>query len=221
MPTISKYLPDKTIVFSAISKCHGAGGWRLGFCIVPDALEDVKQILLKVGSETYSAVAAPIQYACLKAYEIDNPDLNQYKRDSTRILQSIGYRTVEKLNSHGVKCHQPDGGFYTFVDFSNYRDVINSKLGTNSSTDFCRIMLEQTGVSLLSGGYFNTPDQDLNARLAFIDFNGEQILSSMKTNPSEAANQPELAGAHYNPAFLNKHTPNCVEGVDKMCEWLD
>lgn len=74
--TISRYLPDKTIIFSAISKVHGAGGWRVGFCIIPDALEDVKQTMMKVGSETYSAVAAPISYASVKAYELDNPALN-------------------------------------------------------------------------------------------------------------------------------------------------
>lgn len=60
LPTISKYLPDKTIVFSAISKMHGAGGWRVGFCIIPDELEEVKKTLLTVASETFSAVAAPI-----------------------------------------------------------------------------------------------------------------------------------------------------------------
>jgi aspartate/methionine/tyrosine aminotransferase len=46
--TISRYLPDKTIIFSAISKVHGAGGWRVGFCIVPDALEDVKKTMMKL-----------------------------------------------------------------------------------------------------------------------------------------------------------------------------
>jgi aspartate aminotransferase len=74
--TISRYLPDKTIIFSAISKVHGAGGWRVGFCIVPDALEDVKKTMMKVGSETFSAVSSPIAYASVKAYELNDPDLN-------------------------------------------------------------------------------------------------------------------------------------------------
>ena len=58
--TVSKYLKERTVITSAISKCHGAGGWRLGFAIIPDELEELKQVILKVASETYSAVAAPI-----------------------------------------------------------------------------------------------------------------------------------------------------------------
>lgn len=137
-------------------------------------------------------------------------------------MEAIAYRTVEKLNQHDIRCHHADGGFYTFVDFSKYRDVINQKLGTNSSTEFCRIMLEQTGVSLLSGGYFNTPEEGLNARLAYVDFNGEQVLNAMKSSPIEPSNMPKLnASQSYNKAFLDKHTPNCVEGIDKMCNWLE
>lgn len=83
-------------------------------------------------------------------------------------------------------------------------------------------MLEQTGVSLLSGGYFNTPEEGLNARLAYVDFNGEQILNAMKHQPTEPTNMPKLKKQDkYNKAFLDKHTPNCVEGIDKMCDWLE
>jgi aspartate aminotransferase len=58
--SISKHLRDKTVITSAISKCHGAGGWRLGFAIIPDELDELKDVILKVASETFSAVAAPI-----------------------------------------------------------------------------------------------------------------------------------------------------------------
>jgi len=54
-------------------------------------------------------------------------------------------------------------------------------------------MLEETGVSLLSGGYFNTPEEGLNARLAYVDFNGEQILNAMKQSPTEPSNMPKLS----------------------------
>lgn len=59
-PTISKYLKDRTVITSAVSKCHGAGGWRLGYAIIPDELEELQSTILKVASETYSCVAAPI-----------------------------------------------------------------------------------------------------------------------------------------------------------------
>lgn len=77
-------------------------------------------------------------------------------------------------------------------------------------------------MSLLSGGYFNTPDEDLNARLAYVDFHGESILDAMKTKPDLDINKPKLKPTdNYNKEFLDHHTPNCVEGIDKMCEWLE
>jgi len=58
--TLTKYIKDKTVVTSAISKCHGAGGWRLGYAIIPDELDEFQKAILKVASETYSCVASPI-----------------------------------------------------------------------------------------------------------------------------------------------------------------
>lgn len=141
-PSISKYARDRTIITSAISKCHGAGGWRLGFSIYPDALEAEKNAILRVASETYSCVAAPIQHAAVAAYALDNEDLNLYKRDSARILEAVGNRTTKKLLEHDIKVHYPEGGFYVYPDFSNYKEAINTKLGTNSSKEFFKIMLE-------------------------------------------------------------------------------
>tara|TARA_B110001450_G_C17344260_1_gene368788 strand:- start:6 stop:314 length:309 start_codon:yes stop_codon:yes gene_type:complete len=101
-----------------------------------------------------------------------------YKRNSARILEAVGFRTTEKLLKHDVRVHYPEGGFYVYPDFSNYKEAINTKLGTNSSIEFFKIMLEQTGVSLLAGGYFNSADEgNFCGRLAFIDFNGEEVLN--------------------------------------------
>ena len=137
-------------------------------------MEAEKNAILRVASETYSCVAAPIQHAAVAAYALDDEDLNQYKINSARILEAVGNRTTKKLLEHGVKVHYPEGGFYVYPDFSNYKEAINSKLGTNSSIEFFKIMLEQTGVSLLAGGYFNSPDENnFCGRLAFVDFNGE------------------------------------------------
>ena len=83
-------------------------------------------------------------------------------------------------------------------------------------------MLDETGVSLLSGGYFNTDDTGLNARLAFVDFDGDSILKAMREQSEQSSNKPKLSPSdHYNMEFLEKHTPKCVEGIDRLCEWLD
>lgn len=116
-----------------------------------------------------------------------------------------------RLQQHGVKIHAPQGGFYLFPDFSNYKEQINTKLGTNSSIELCKILLEQTGVALLAGGYFNQSDEIFAARLAFVDFNGAEALDHLKKNPN----------ADLNDAFIEKFAPNVFEGINKLCTWLD
>ena len=118
--SISKFLKDKTVITSAISKCHGAGGWRLGYAIIPDELSELRDVILKVASETYSAVAAPIQFAAVEAYDIHNKDLETYKLNQARILKTIGEWTYERLHQHDVRVHKPVAGFYVFPDFSNF-----------------------------------------------------------------------------------------------------
>ena len=53
-------------------------------------------------------------------------------------------------------------------------------------------------MSLLAGGYFNSADEgNFCGRLAFIDFNGEEVLNEIKTNPNVTLDE----------RFLATHTP--------------
>ena len=70
--SISSYCPEKTIISTGLSKWCGAGGWRLGYFIIPDELNNIKNMINVLASETFSAVSAPIQYAAIKAYENDH-----------------------------------------------------------------------------------------------------------------------------------------------------
>ena len=67
--SISDFCPEKTIISTGLSKWCGAGGWRLGYFIVPDSLKLIKDTINVLASETFSAVSAPIQYAAIQAYD--------------------------------------------------------------------------------------------------------------------------------------------------------
>ena len=69
--SISNYYPEGTIVSSGLSKWCGAGGWRLGFFAIPSQLQDLKNSLKILCSESFSSVSAPIQYAAIEAYTSD------------------------------------------------------------------------------------------------------------------------------------------------------
>ena len=43
--SISSYCPEKTIISTGLSKWCGAGGWRLGYFIIPDELNNIKNMI--------------------------------------------------------------------------------------------------------------------------------------------------------------------------------
>lgn len=54
-------------------------------------------------------------------------------------------------------------------------------------------MLEQTGVSLLAGAYFNSHDEgNFCGRLAFVDFVGSEALDYMKAHPNDTLDEKLL-----------------------------
>ena len=84
--SIANYCPEKTIISNGISKWCGAGGWRLGFFVIPESLNEIKNSLKTLASETFSSVNAPVQYAAIAAYE-NNHD--EYIDNSKTILKEI------------------------------------------------------------------------------------------------------------------------------------
>ena len=52
--SISSFCPEKTIISSGLSKWCGAGGWRLGYFVVPDSLNTLKKSINTLASETFS-----------------------------------------------------------------------------------------------------------------------------------------------------------------------
>ena len=114
--SISNYCPEKTIVSTGLSKWCGAGGWRLGYFIVPNSLNKLKDMINVLASETFSAVSAPIQFAAIKAYENDHSD---YINKSRNILKAVGNHVYENLKSNKVLINKPQGGFYLMQEFLN------------------------------------------------------------------------------------------------------
>ena len=107
--SISNFCPEKTIISTGLSKWCGAGGWRLGYFLVPDSLIEIKNMINVLASETFSAVSAPIQYAAIKAYENDH---SNYINKSRKILSVVGNYVYENLKSNKVLINKPQGGFY-------------------------------------------------------------------------------------------------------------
>ena len=81
--------------------------------------------------------------------------------------------------------------------FDKFREQLSAR-GIDTSAAFTAALMHEAGVALLPGSAFGMPPESLTARLAFVDFDGEQI----DTAPGE----PEFARVR--------------EGIDAICDWL-
>jgi aspartate aminotransferase len=196
--SISSFYPEKTIISTGLSKWCGAGGWRLGYFIIPDSLNILKDSINVLASETFSAVSAPIQYAAISAYTNDH---STYINNSRNILKAIGNYVYENLKSNKVLINKPQGGFYLMPEF------LNKKF--NTSTKMCDNILKETGVALLPGSDFGFEKNKMLVRLSFTDFDGQIFMN-------EIQNKKKI-----DKDIIVKLAPKVVEGVYKLKKWSE
>ncbi|MFK7908027.1 MAG: pyridoxal phosphate-dependent aminotransferase [Chitinophagales bacterium] len=207
--SIAAFYPEGTIVSSGLSKWCGAGGWRLGTFTFPSNLRYLLDAMAAVASETFTSVSAPIQHAAIRAFE-GGEAIDLYLQDSRRILKVIGETIAQKLHNNHVSLPLPKGGFYLFPNFSHYKEKLNAK-GIFTSSDFCQRLLEETGVAILPANAFGRPDNDLIARMAYVNFDGKKAL---KVARKEYADKP------LDDDFLKKCCGETMEGIDVLVNWL-
>tara|TARA_Y100001970_G_scaffold5335_1_gene6047 strand:- start:118 stop:1344 length:1227 start_codon:yes stop_codon:yes gene_type:complete len=196
--SISNVCPERTIISTGLSKWCGAGGWRLGYFIIPESLNNIKNSINVLASETFSAVSAPIQYAAIKAYENDH---TKYVNKSKNILSAVGKYVHLNLKSNKILINEPQGGFYLMPEF------LNNKF--HSSSEMCDDLLKNTGVALLPGSDFGFKSNRMLARLSFTDFDGQAFMDEIEDN--QIIKDKEI----------QKLAPKIIEGVDKLKKWSE
>ena len=194
--SISQFYPEKTIISSGLSKWCGAGGWRLGYFLIPEVLGELRDSLKILASETFSSVSAPIQYAAIAAYS-NNHD--EYINNSRSILKAVGEYVYENLKSNTISMNKPQGGFYLMPEF------LIEKFST--SEEMCSNILKETGVALLPGSDFGFPKERMITRLSFTDFNGGEFMQNIKKTKKIDINS------------ISKFAPKIAEGTKKLKLW--
>lgn len=207
--SIFEYHSQGTIISSGLSKWCGAGGWRLGHFLFPKELEDLKQQMGALASETFSCVSAPVQYAAVKAYE-QQQEIIAYLQNSNIILNAISNYVATSLQAVNVNCHMSDGGFYVFPDFENHRSFLKS-LNITTSQQLATYLLENLSIATLPGTVFGIYENQLCLRLAFVDFDGQLAL----------ANSHQFLGLEKNTNFKKTIIPNIVAAVNLLKNWIN
>ncbi len=207
--SIARWYPEGTILSTGISKWMGAGGWRLGALIFPEELRPLLDAMATIAGETYTSTSAPVQYGALVAFE-GGDDTERYLSAARRVLAALGRWCARRLAAAGLHCAQPVGGFYVFPDFTPFKDRLVSR-GITTSLGLCEKLLDDTGVALLPGSVFGRDEEELTARLAYVDFDGARALSAVAVIPRE---QP------LDEIFLRRHCAQVVEAISRIVSFV-
>ena len=196
--SMSNFCSEQVIVSNGLSKWCGAGGWRLGYFVIPNALSKLKNSMKVLASETFSAVSAPIQFAAISAFNNDHTD---YILKSKKILKGIGEYVYNNLKSNNVIMNKPMGGFYLMPEF------LNKKF--NTSAEMCTDILNKKGVAILPGSDFGFSIDKMISRLSYTDFDGKNFMSKINLNTK------------IDDGLINKYAPKVAEGTKRLKEWVE
>jgi len=196
--SMSNFCSEQVIVSNGLSKWCGAGGWRLGYFVIPNALSKLKNSMKVLASETFSAVSAPIQFAAISAFNNDHTD---YILKSKKILKGIGEYVYNNLKSNNVIMNKPMGGFYLMPEF------LNKKF--NTSAEMCTDLLNKKGVAILPGSDFGFSIDKMISRLSYTDFDGKNFMSKINS------------GTIVDDDLIKKYAPKIVEGIKRLKDWVE
>jgi aspartate aminotransferase len=163
--------PGRTIVTTALSKSLALGGWRIGVARLPggDAARPLRRYLrdrlLGIGSEIWSAPVAPIQQAAAFAFT-DPPELAERIALSRRLHRDVALAVAETFTAAGARVPAPQAAFYLYPDFGPARDLLQTRHGVHSSDELAALLLQRHGMGLLPGSAFGDDPQALRLRVA-------------------------------------------------------
>jgi aspartate/methionine/tyrosine aminotransferase len=177
----ARFYPEGCIVTGGLSKAFSAGGWRLGYAVLPTTTAGTQAMaaLRALASEIWSAAATPVQEAALAAFA-PHESVEQYVLHSARIHGYVADRLYDTLASLGVPCPRPAGAFYLYPDFSPWRPALVER-SIRTSTELAHYLLEEWDIATLPGSAFGEPPESLFLRLS----------TSLLCEPGDAASPVE------------------------------
>ncbi|OWK40266.1 pyridoxal phosphate-dependent aminotransferase [Fimbriiglobus ruber] len=135
-------MSDRTVTISGLSKTFSVTGWRLGYCVAPDA---ITAGIRKAHDFLTVGAPHPLQVAGAAAMRFGESYYAKLKADYYRRREVF----LPYLREAGFDFQPPDGAYYVMTDIAG--------LGGTDDVEFVRRMIETVGVAAVPGSSFYSP----------------------------------------------------------------
>ena len=208
------YYPDKTIVFSGLSKHLSLGGWRLGISILPRNSFG-QQLISKfesISGNIWSCVPSPFQVVGETAFS-DNESIADYINVCTNIHRVRTLFIYEQFQDLGIDCPRPTGGFYIYASFKKWSDQL-SKIDIISCTSLSEYLLDKYKIATLPGSAFGDNPENLCLRISssYLDMETDESAQKILDIYNDGTDER---------SFINDHHPRLKLFISKMNDFLN
>ncbi|MFT7824420.1 MAG: pyridoxal phosphate-dependent aminotransferase [Sulfurimonas sp.] len=145
--SISEDMYQRTVTINGLSKSVAMTGWRFGYLATPN--KELISAMNKLQSQSTSNINSITQKAAIPALK---GEVDREIREMRKAFDARATEAVKLFNEiDGLSVLKPQGAFYLFV---NIKEV------SNDSIEFCKELLQATGVAVVPGigfgaeGYF-------------------------------------------------------------------
>ncbi|NIF23852.1 pyridoxal phosphate-dependent aminotransferase [Candidatus Pantoea multigeneris] len=142
-------LLDRTLTVNGVSKAYSMTGWRLGFCGGPAPLI---KAMSNVNTQNSGGITTLTQAAAIAV--LDGPqDLLQERAGI--YCQRRDYVLDRLKDIPGLRCHQPQGAFYLFINVAAF--IGKTSAGgqkIQNDTDFVMALIEEQHVVTVQGAAY-------------------------------------------------------------------
>jgi aminotransferase len=135
-------MADRTITISGFSKTYSVTGWRIGYCIAPEAISNA---IRKVHDFLTVGAPAPLQEAAAVALKFPRSYYDQLVVDYSRRRDLC----LRALRDAGFAFNPVEGAYYVMTDFTAF--------GYDNDIEFAHYLVKEIGVASVPGSSFYMP----------------------------------------------------------------
>ena len=168
------FAPERTVVTTALSKSLALGGWRIGVARLPGSAIGLalRDRLVGIGSEIWSAPSLPIQQAAALAFD-EPAELIERMARSRSLHAGVATAVADRFAAAGLLVPAPQAAFYLYPDFAPWREHLLATRGIGNGADLATHLLHRYGMGVLPASAFGEEPAALRMRVATAMLYGE------------------------------------------------